>query len=439
MWQKKWSWSEAFAIVGGLTMVGLALQLSIGPVPHTAFAYPVNICWGILLVAAVAIYTIHGQRGRAQGKKHRLFFAGQVATLSSIAGLLAVLVIMGFTKQIPVVMSQELANPIHRIGFSSILSTWYFLLLYVYMLFVLGCTTVQRLTRLRRSFRDFAFLMNHLGLFIVLLFGLIAAADVQRYRMQVNADSEYPEWRGIHADTDQMEELPIAIELKEFNIVEYPPKLMIIGNVSGKPLPIDLPQHLSTDAVGTKGQICDWEVEILEYLPYSAAVPTKDSIVFREFRTTGAVHSAKVRATHPASATSHVGWVAAGSHLFPYRSLRLSDSLSLVMAEPEPKQFSSRVMLYAQDGGVDSAEIKVNTPFKYKDWYIYQLSYDKEKGRWSRMSEFELVHDTWLTGVYVGFFMLLLGAACLFLGPLPASPSSPITQKKRHEKPHSPA
>lgn len=324
-----------------------------------------------------------------------------------------------------------MANPIHSIGFSTMLSTWYFLLLYVYMLFVLGCITAKRLLSLKRSFRDFAFVMNHLGLFIVLLFGLIAAADMQRYRMQVNADSEYPEWRGINQDTDELEDLPIAIELREFQITEYPPKLMIIDNESGKPLPLDMPEHILTDVVGRKASLVRWEIEILDYLPYSAAVVTRDSIVFKEFRTSGAVHSAKVRAKHRKMNKEYVGWVSAGSHIFPYRSLKLTESISLVMAEPEPKQFSSRVMLYAQDGGIDSAEIKVNTPFKYKDWYIYQLNYDKEKGRWSKMSEFELVHDAWLTGVYIGFYMLLAGAVCLFLGPIPATKSSTINNDEQ--------
>lgn len=419
MWQKKWSWAEGLSIVAGLALVGLSLQLSIGPVPRAAFAYPINVLWAGILILSILGYSLFVWLRRRRGTGEQAFFTGQVATLSSIGALLVVLVLMGFTKQIPTTMSHELTNPIHRIGLSSILSTWYFLLLYVYMLYVLGCTTMKRLMTLRLTMRDFAFVMNHLGLFIALLFGLIAAADMQRYRMQVTADSQYPEWRGINEDSNQLEDLPLAIELREFRISEYPPKLMIIDNESGKPLPLDLPEHLLCDTLGATGQVDSWELEVLDYLPYSAAVVTQDSIVFREFHTTGAVHSARVRATHRQTRRSQTGWVSAGSHLFPYRSLKLGDSVSLVMAEPEPRQYSSRVMLYAEDGGLDSAEIKVNTPLKYRDWYIYQLSYDREKGRWSRMSEFELVHDSWLGGVYLGLGMLLLGAVCLFLGPIP--------------------
>ncbi len=208
MWQKKWSWAEGLSLVAGLALVGLSLQLSIGPVPRAAFAYPINVLWAGILILSILGYSLFVWLRRRRGTGEQAFFTGQVATLSSIGALLVVLVLMGFTKQIPTTMSHELTNPIHRIGLSSILSTWYFLLLYVYMLYVLGCTTMKRLMTLRLTMRDFAFVMNHLGLFIALLFGLIAAADMQRYRMQVTADSQYPEWRGINEDSNQLEDLP---------------------------------------------------------------------------------------------------------------------------------------------------------------------------------------------------------------------------------------
>ena len=72
--------------------------------------------------------------------------------------------------------------------------------------------------------------------------------------------------------------------------------------------------------------------------------------------------------------------------------------------------------------------ILVNKPLRYRGWYIYQLSYNREQGRWSTMSELELVKDDWLYGVYTGIGLLLIGAAMLFLGPIPAS-----TQAKRED------
>lgn len=423
-----WGRHQACVIVACLALVGVCLQFAVGHVPHAAFVFPQNVIWGgVFMLAIVLSYVILGKTN----KPVQRFFSGKIATLTSIGGLLAVLLIMGFTKQIPAAMGAGLAHPLHRIGFSHILSTWYFLLLYLYMLYVLSFVTIRRLRQFRFTLRDVAFTMNHLGLFITLFFGLISAADMGRYRMQAYTGSEYPEWRGTDEMTGKLTELPLAIELLEFEMQEYPPKLMIISNTSGRAIPEKRAESLQIDSVPIGGNIADWQIKVKEYLPYSAAIVSKDSILFREFRTRGAVHSAKVSVSSKAGYRLE-GWVSAGSHIFPYRSLKLTDSLSLVMADPDPKQYSSRVVLYAPDGYTDTATIKVNKPLRYKSWYIYQLNYNRNEGRWSTMSEFELVHDSWLWGVYLGIFMLFAGAAMLFIGPL-ERPKKNITPNQTQE------
>ena len=101
------------------------------------------------------------------------------------------------------------------------------------------------------------------------------------------------------------------------------------------------------------------------------------------------------------------------------------------MADPEPKQYSSRVVLFTSNSDIDTALIKVNKPLRYKSWYIYQLNYNRDEGRWSTMSEFELVHDNWLWGVYLGFFMLFVGAIMLFVGYRESSHENSNPQKEK--------
>ena len=101
--------------------------------------------------------------------------------------------------------------------------------------------------------------------------------------------------------------------------------------------------------------------------------------------------------------------------MFPYVSLPLSDSVSLVMPEPEPKRFASEVTVYTKEGERTDALIEVNKPLSIGGWKIYQLSYDETKGKWSRTSIFELVRDPWLPVVYAGILMMLLGSVCLFI------------------------
>lgn len=93
IWQGRWGWLEGCLIVAGLAVVGLALHLTLGPVPRIAFASPVNAVWGVLLILAIGIY-----RYKARGYR---FFAGYIATLTSIAALMGITILMGLTKQVP--------------------------------------------------------------------------------------------------------------------------------------------------------------------------------------------------------------------------------------------------------------------------------------------------------------------------------------------------
>jgi hypothetical protein len=90
--------------------------------------------------------------------------------------------------------------------------------MYLYLLYVLGFVTIHRIRHSRLILRDIAFAMNHIGLFLAMFFGLLSAADMQRYRLQAYTDSEYPEWQGIDETTGKLTELPLAIELLQFEM-----------------------------------------------------------------------------------------------------------------------------------------------------------------------------------------------------------------------------
>ena len=53
-------------------------------------------------------------------------------------------------------------------------------------------------------------------------------------RLQMIVGKELPEWRATN-DKNEVVELPLALELNQFSIDEYPPKLMIIDSETGKP------------------------------------------------------------------------------------------------------------------------------------------------------------------------------------------------------------
>lgn len=421
MWKQPWGYREAFAISVALVVIGVLFHFILGPIPAQGFAYPFNLIGGIWVFFLSVLLAVLAR------KKVRIatFLTGYKMSIAAIATLMAVSVIMGLTKQIELsaASGEDLKMLVHTLGFSHILSTWYFLVSYLLLLILLGGATFAFILRGRKRNmtwgRYVSFLLNHLGLYIALLAGVLGAHDLKRYRMQVDTSTNMPEWRGTKDFSSELYELPLAIELEAFELEEYPPKLMIIDSRTGETLPSGHPWHLSVEETPSSGRMGAWTVEALEYLPYSSPVVSKDSIHFVEFGSTGAVHGVKVRATNSSTGEEVNGWVTSGSYLIPFRGLSLPDSLSIVMPDPEPKQFRSKVSIYSPGGGYVKGEISVNHPIKFEGWHIYQLSYDQEMGRWSDVSVFELVKDPWMPFVYVGLLLMLLGAVCLFILPQP--------------------
>ena len=222
------------------------------------------------------------------------------------------------------------------------------------------------------------------------------------------------EWRATD-DKGKLIELPLAIELKDFTIDEYPPKLMLIDNETGGVLPAKSPVHLLLEEGVSDGHLLDWELSVEQSIPMAASVTTEDTLKFTDFHSMGATYAVYLKAVNRKNQQTKEGWVSCGSFLFPYKALRLDSLTSLVMPEREPQRFASEVKVYTQEGTITEGTIEVNRPMEIEGWKIYQLSYDESKGRWSDISVFELVRDPWLPVVYAGIIMMMLGAVCLFV------------------------
>ena len=74
-----------------------------------------------------------------------------------------------------------------------------------------------------------------------------------------------------------MIELPLAIELRSFTIDEYPPKLMLIDNTTGKALPEKQPENILVEEIPLAGNLQGWKVEVTRSLPMAACVMGQDS------------------------------------------------------------------------------------------------------------------------------------------------------------------
>ena len=213
MWTKPYGMKEGFLIGGGLMIVGLLLQLSVGPVDWDVFQWPVN---GFVLAGFLGIIAlIFLLRKRVYGCR---FIGTYQAAIPALVYVVVLTIVMGMTRQ------KSLTSPIEE-GSSWInymLNFWPFVLIYVYIAVILGQIILRRTFNFHFSVfnlkRDIPFLLNHLGLFLAMTTATLGNADMQRLKMiAVKGESE---WRALNPQ-QLIVEMPFKIELKEFVMETY--------------------------------------------------------------------------------------------------------------------------------------------------------------------------------------------------------------------------
>ena len=206
MWTKPYGMKEGFLIGGGLIIAGLMLELSSGPVDWDAFHWPIN---GIVLAGVLTfIAIIFLLRKRVYGLQ---FIGSYKAAIPALVYAVVLTIIMGLTRQ-----------EVNGTWLNNMLSFWPFVLIYVYVAVILGQIILRRIINCQLSIvnlkRDIPFLLNHLGLFLALTSATLGNADMQRLKMMTVKGE--PEWRALTSQ-QQIVEMPIAIELKEFIMETY--------------------------------------------------------------------------------------------------------------------------------------------------------------------------------------------------------------------------
>ena len=209
MQTRPYGMKEGFLIGGGLIMAGLMLELSVGPVDWDAFRWPVN---GIVMTAFLSIIAlIYLLRKRIHVFQ---FISTHQAAIPALVYAVVLTIIMGLTRQ-----------EVNGTWLNNMLSFWPFVLIYVYVAVILGQIILRRTKRMVYGpwsmvnlKRDIPFLLNHLGLFLAMTTATLGNADMQRLKM-ITVKGE-PEWRALTSQ-QQIVEMPITIELKEFIMETY--------------------------------------------------------------------------------------------------------------------------------------------------------------------------------------------------------------------------
>jgi len=185
---------KGFLIGGGIIIIGLILELIVGPVKWEAFAWPVN---GIVLVGFLTIIlALFLLRKKIPAFR---FIGTYQAAIPTLTYAVVLTIIMGLTKQTS-----------DGTWLNSMLTFWPFVLIYVYMAVILGMVILRR--------HDIPFLLNHFGLFLAMTTATLGNADMQRLMMITNVGEI--EWRALNQN-GEVREMSLTVELKRFIMETY--------------------------------------------------------------------------------------------------------------------------------------------------------------------------------------------------------------------------
>jgi len=409
LWHFPWRYGESVLFIAGITCVGFLLQIIAGYFDFYLLHKPVNYLLAGGMSAAILLTMIIRKNPLIQ------WLSGIPFTVSLLGFLLILTIMMGF---IPQVKTPELYDTfLNRLGFLRITSSWPFVMLYALLLFSLGLTTIRPFFHFRK--KNFPFVLTHGGLWFVLMAAGFGAADMQQHIMHVT--EKETEWR-VYDDRYNMLELPVAIKLNDFDMEEYPPKLMIVNRDSGMIQPEGRPQRYQVNMKHPRVLLGKWDITINEYIPHAV---WGGEGTYRAIDMPGSAPAVNVKARHLTTGNEAEGWVWGDPSQQFMKALTLEEPLALVITRGEPKRFISDIAVATKDGWKKETILEVNKPLRIGSWMVYQYGYNQRAGKYSTYSSFMLVYDPWLLLVYLGLFLMTAGAlALIFMGKSNESESS---------------
>ena len=400
-WSRKWGYSHAVILCGGIVLVSVAVQLFAGKQP-TLPQFPFNwIAAGCLILAAMSSgYLFRGNRavkwvGGAKMATANMILAAVIIVISTLVALPETP--PNFTREEFLDALARSSHLPHRLkvllGDSP--HSWPFAACILIAVINLSAAIGRRLNKITLSAAGF--LILHGGILLSIVAATAGASQADRFSIVLYRGrkplSSFPSPGGIR-------ELPAAISLQEFKVDTYPPTLALFeddGTRDGK--------VYYSDAWIEKGLVEELggvRVEVLEYYPSGSY---------------GDAPLAHVRATPPDGTLDSKGRISCGSVRHPRIMMEIGPSLVLLMTGPRPRNFTATVREERNSMFVDHS-IEVNRPAAIGDWTLYLQGYDERMGSATEWATFSLVRDPMLPIIYVGFGLIILGTFWMLWVPL---------------------
>lgn len=393
LWQFPWGYRESFLIAFFVLLSGFFIQLILGSGVSMP-AWPANIA--IILIFIIYFVLIHYL------VKHPVvkWLSSTQAAIASITTFTLIVLLLGFIPQTPDMVNPGLTD---SLGLTNVTTSWAYLMSALLLLVVLGFTIMRRLKPF--TIRNISFLLNHVGLWIVIVAASLGSSDMWKLSMQLKENhptiSAYDGQRNTY-------NMNFGLMLLDFNIEEYPAELGLMKN-EDYTLMLEKGGKLATVKEGATEQLDDYTLHFKKYVPFAR----KYGEVYDTTSLKGAARAVWVIVTDANNDTLANGWVADGSYTVPSSQLAINSEISVAMTQLRPKKYSSEIRLFRSMDDYEDFHIEVNKPVTIEGWKVYQVGYDEPMGRWSEKSVIELVRDPWLPVVYVGIFMILFGTLYL--------------------------
>lgn len=397
LWDYPWGYTESFIIAAELLIFGFIIEFLTSGQGLAPISMPYNFyILAIFAIVLIVMRVFYNQNPIVK------WLSGVPAAISSIVSFGLITLLMGFIPQIETPGSRF----IDLIGLTHLKNGWPILLIQLYLLTSLGMVCLKRANSLK--LKNIGFLLNHFGLWLTLVAALMGSGDLKRLSINLLEDGKSNNI--AISRNNEAYKLPFELKLLDFHIDEYIPRLVLVNPKTGQFIH-EKGEKAITIEQGKTYSLKSWDVTIEKFAP--DAVP-QDSGSFLEKEITGSFPVAYVRIKNKTNGQTTEGWLGTGSFAYNPSYLLLQDDVIIALTMPEPKKYSSLVVISENNVVKDTVSIEVNKPLPIKGWKVYQLSYDENKGKWSTLSVLEVVSDPWIKIVYIGIFLMLGGSLFLF-------------------------
>lgn len=404
MFGKAWKYKESFFISAVLLVLGFVIEYLNGASAIQVPSFPTNLSISLAFVGfLIMLYVLDRDTILVQ------WMSSVPAAIASIVHVTILGIMLGLIPQVE--KAPENPDFWYIIGLTDQTSSWHYALGYLFFLSTLGMATVKMFFS-GRILQRLGTILSHIGLFITVLAATAGSGDLKRYYF-ILEDGKAPVNKVID-QKDSIRTMPFALQLDEFDIKEYHPKIVLADrSADGKTQTYRQNNNrFYVCKEGASGTFKDYTLRTDTFLQYS--LPHDSTMQsYGEYKKNPALPSAYVSVfKDDKNITS--GWISSGNYRLPRKNLWLNDSLFFAMYPPEAKEYSSDITAYGPEGQEASFTLRVNETKKFMGWKLYQTGYNEELGKWSNYSIIEAGHDPWLPAVYTGIFIMIAGAIYIF-------------------------